>query len=33
MEKKLPGHIAGFGTLRDTERLEQGYYGEFEQDS
>ncbi|MFD2628767.1 hypothetical protein [Oceanobacillus kapialis] len=29
MEKKLPGHIAGFGTLRDMERFEQDYYGEF----
>lgn len=29
MEKKLPGHIAGFGTLIDIERLEQDYYGEF----
>ncbi|MCG3418948.1 hypothetical protein [Oceanobacillus jordanicus] len=29
MEKKILGHIAGFGTLRDMERLEQDYYGEF----
>ncbi|AVQ98037.1 hypothetical protein OBCHQ24_02945 [Oceanobacillus iheyensis] len=29
MEKKLPGHIAGFGKLIDMERLEQDYYGEF----
>lgn len=29
MEKKLPGHIAGFGTLIDMERIEQDYYGEF----
>lgn len=29
MEKKLQGHIAGFGTLLDMERLEQDYYGEF----
>ena len=29
MEKKIPGHIAGFGTLGDMERLEQDYNGEF----
>lgn len=29
MEKKLLGHIAGFGTLRDMERFEEDYYGEF----
>ena len=29
MEKKLPGHIAGFGTLIEMERIEQDYYGEF----
>lgn len=27
MEKKLPGHIAGFGALKDMERLEN-YCGE-----
>ncbi|WP_099157256.1 hypothetical protein [Virgibacillus ndiopensis] len=28
MEKKLENHIAGFGTLKDMQHLEDDYYGE-----
>ncbi|MFD1362810.1 hypothetical protein [Lentibacillus salinarum] len=29
MEKKLPGHLVGFGSVQDLQRLEEDYYGEF----
>ena len=29
MEKIIDGHLVGFGSVRDMERLESDYYGEF----
>ncbi|SFA89346.1 hypothetical protein SAMN04488072_103113 [Lentibacillus halodurans] len=29
MEKKIPGHLVGFESVRDMQRLEEDYYGEF----